>query len=82
MILFSLNRVLLFFLFGLICSIVYTQFFNWGYHSPKTLSSINTYKSEEYVSFDSGKEFQKFIEDFEFTPQNEPINFYYVDNYL
>lgn len=72
--------VFLSFLFLFVFIIICTQFLNWGYHSPKTLSSINTYKSEEYVLFDSGKEFQKFIENFEFTPQNEPVEFYYVDN--
>lgn len=66
--------------FLLVCIIVFTQLFNWGYQSPKTLASIDTYKKSEYISFDSGKEFQNFIKDFEFTSKNEPVEFYYVDN--
>lgn len=34
-----------FFLFLIVFSIIYTQLINWGYHSPKILSSINAYQS-------------------------------------
>ena len=75
------NFLILLLFFGvLICIIIFTPLFKWSYYSPKKLASIEAYKNEEYISFDSGKEFQKFIKDFEFTSKNEPIEFYYVDN--